>query len=339
MAVSLFIMVNQTKISVITVAYNSAGEIEGFLDSYLANTPRNNWELIIVDNASQDETADKIRKFLENLNEDRRQQIKFIRSKRNLGYGGGNNLGVRHAKGEYLVFINPDTLLLPNWLEVLEKKQDADSKVGIVGPKILYGDRKTIQAAGGWVEEAGFAHHFGYGEKDEGQWNEEKEVDYVTGACLAIRKSIFEKCFGFDENYFPGYYEETELCWKAKRLGYKVIYLPDSSIIHLESQVTGLYSYNYYYWFHKHRWRFVLKNYPVSKILFSAIPFELRWLFNNILKKIKIFPSPKNNSGSKNQSGSSKNGNQEGTALLKAYFVTIINLPNIFYHRYFKYYA
>ncbi|MFA5925331.1 MAG: glycosyltransferase family 2 protein [Parcubacteria group bacterium] len=327
------------KTSIIIVAYNSEKDIVRALDSVFETTPGDNWEIILVENKSTDKTLEVIEKYLQSPDDNLRLKIKLIKSNKNLGFGGGCNLGTAQAEGELLIFLNPDTLTRPGWLAPIVSKFEKDDKTGVLGPKILYEDEKTIQAAGGWVEGAGFAHHFGYGEEDNGQWDEEKEVDYVTGACLAIRKKIYEKCLGFDENYFPGYYEETELCLKTKNLGYRVIYFPESSIIHLESRVIGLFSYNYYHWFHKHRWRYVLKNFPAGRIFFSAIPFEIKWLLNNFVKKVNLLPRQKETAAGKNILESKKKDNRELKALLKAYFLTLFKLPNILYYRYFKYYA
>jgi len=322
------------RVSIIVVTYNAEKDIRNFLDSLFQNTPENDWELVLVENKSQDKTLEIIEKYLEIAEENKLSKIQLIKSQKNLGYGGGKNLGAKTAKGEILIFLNPDTLLGADWLAPIIAKFDSDEKTGIIGPKILYGDRETIQSAGGWVERAGFAHHYGYGEKDTGQWNTEKEVDYVTGACLAVRKKLFDQCLGFDENYFPAYYEETELCYKIKKLGFQVLYLPASSIVHLESQSTGLFSYNYYFWFHKHRWRYILKNLPMSEIFCSALPFEVKWLWGNFAKKTKKRPPHEKDAAEPNQGKS-----PELKALKKAYFSTFLKLPNIIFYRYFKYYV
>lgn len=322
------------KISIITVAYNSEKYIENFIQSVLQNTRETSWELVLIDNASADRTVEKINDCLGRLGDFQKSKIKFLKSEKNLGYGGGNNLGAKHSSGDIYVFLNPDTLVEKNWILPIISKFENNPEIGVIGPKILYADRETIQSAGGWIEKVSFAHHYGYGEKDAGQWNTEKEVDYVTGACLAIRKELFEKCLGFDENYFPGYYEETELCAKIRKLGCKVFYVPESVIIHLESQSIGLFSYNYYYWFHKHRWRYILKNISWNRILFFALPYETKWLWGNFVKKIRS-GSPREKDAAKPK----KKKSPELKALIKAYFATFISLPNIFYYRFFKYYA
>jgi len=317
------------EVSIITVTYNSSSYIIPFLESIFFNVQNDlPWELILVDNASTDDGIEKIDSFISK--NEFSKKIKFLKSEKNLGFGGGNNLGVKNSSGNILIFLNPDTIVKEGWLEPLVEKLTEDKSIGIVGPKILYGDDKTIQSAGGYIEKCGFSHHFGYGEEDKGQWDEEKSVDYVTGACLAIRKKLFQKCLGFDQNYFPAYFEETELCTKIKKLGYSILYLPASSIMHMESQSVGLQSYNYYFWFHKHRLRYVLKNTPLIEIIFSSIPFEATWLFRNFLKKSFL---KKNDCVQKKEKSS-----PEKKALFKAYLKTLISIPNIFYYRFFRYY-
>jgi len=213
------------KISVIIVSYNSEKYIKQCLDSVInSSIPL---EIIVIDNASTDKTL-QILNFYED-------KIKLIKSTQNLGFAGGNNLGIKNSSGDILILINPDAYVEKNSIEQLIGPMLYDERVMIAGPKIFYPDSKKIQSAGGVLLSNALPYHIGYGKDDDPIFNSFITVDYVTGAALAIKRTLFEITGLFDPVYNPAYYEETEKCVQARKLGFKVLYVPKSIVYHYES--------------------------------------------------------------------------------------------------------
>jgi GT2 family glycosyltransferase len=220
----------------------------------------------------------------------------------------------------------------------IARKFDEDPAVGVIGPKILFPDGLTIQSVGGRIAVNGFTEHFGYLERDAGQWDEVRDVDYAPGACLGIRRDLFERCLGFDDGYYPAYYEETELCTKVRKLGFRVLCLPSSRVFHLGGHSVGIMSYNYFYWFHKHRLRYVLKNQAATRIFSGAVPREAQWFFrlfwwwakgraNRVFRGI---PFPADATEERYERGFH--------AVCKAYGATLATFPSILHARWFRYF-
>lgn len=286
------------KISVVVVTYNSENYITECLNSILASDYPS-MEIIVVDNASKDNTLKQLEIF--------NQKLTLIRSKKNLGFAGGNNLGIKKSKGEILVLINPDAYVTKNSFKELIKPFLTDPKIMITGSKILYPNSKTIQSAGGIIQKNGLTNHIGYKEKDEKQYNFPELVDYVTGAAIAIRRKLFELTGLFDTVYKPAYYEETEKCLQARKLNYKVLYVPKSVVYHHESTTLGVLSKNFLKTFHSSRFKFIYRNYSLSDYLFKFVPSELEWFLFNCTSN-------------------------EKSIVLKAHLTTIFS-PKIKYHK------
>jgi GT2 family glycosyltransferase len=188
-------------------------------------------EIIIVNNASTDETK-QVLAYLGDL-------IRVINNQANLGFVDACNQGAAAARGRYLVFLNNDTIILPDWLEHLLTTIEGDDTVGAVGSMLLYPDWR-IQEAGAIVWRDGAAFHYGWGKSPEDRrFNFAREVDYCSGASLLVRKDLFDRLGGFDRRYSPAYYEDTDLCFGVRALGYKVVYQPASRLIHYEGATAG----------------------------------------------------------------------------------------------------
>jgi len=178
-------------------------------------------EVILVDNGSTDRTAELVEmKF---------PQVKLIKNPRNLGYGGGNNLGVRHARGEYVVILNPDTKVEKGWLEELLKPLEKEQKL-ITTPKILTYDGSKINTCGNIEHFTGLTFVRGLNE-DPGKFDEFEYLSGLSGACFAMRRSEYFELGGFDENFFS-YMEDAELSWRAHTKGFKILYVPTSIVYH-----------------------------------------------------------------------------------------------------------
>jgi len=259
-------------VSVIVVSYNSEKYISQCLDSILkSNDPQ--IEILVVDNASTDNSLKIIEQFQKN--------ITIIKNKKNQGFAEGNNVGIKHSSGEIILLINPDAYLTRNSITELIKPFLSDEQVMITGPKILYPNSKKIQSAGGILHDNGLTDHIGNGETDEGQYDESKEVDYVTGAVMAIRKKLFEKTGLFSESYKPAYFEELEKCVQAKKLNYKILFQPKSEAFHYESTTLKALSKPFLKHYHTNRFRFIYRNYSFKELFSKFIPSELCWFFSH----------------------------------------------------------
>jgi GT2 family glycosyltransferase len=217
--------------SIIIPVFNKAGFTFQCIRSLMQEIDFSENEVIVVDNASTDPTAAVLAHF-ENL-------VRVIRNEENRGFGEACNQGAVAARGKYLLFLNNDTVVMAGWLDTLVETVEADLKTGAVGSMLLYPDG-SIQEAGAIIWNNGEAHHYGWGASpDDGRFNFAREVDYCSGASLLIRKEVFERLGGFDRRFAPAYYEDVDLCFGVRSLGYKVMYQPASRLIHFEGTTAG----------------------------------------------------------------------------------------------------
>lgn len=224
------------KISILYVYYNTPNEIINSISTIKNVIGDFSYEIIIVDNASKKSLPQKIAKD---------KFIRIIKNAINLGYGKALNQGAKIASGEFLLLVNSDTQFFPRSLELLVKKGDSDSRIGIVGPQVLDVKGKILQSISDvpFLPDSLFVFSFlrnifpfsKYVERyhrDDLDRIKMHEVNTVGGACMLMRKSLFNKINGFDEQFFM-YFEEADLCYRAKKAGYKIIYLPSARIIHM----------------------------------------------------------------------------------------------------------
>jgi GT2 family glycosyltransferase len=261
---------SHTKVSVIIPVWNGREYLPGCLDALLAQEYPD-FEVIAVDNASVDGSAELIA--------EQYPQVRLIRSSRNLGFAGGCNAGLKVARGDVLVLLNQDTVVLPGWLLALVEALQ-QPEVGIVGCKILYPDGKTIQHAGGWIEwPLGLAHHYGHGELDQGQWDQLREVEYVTGAAMAFWGHVVKQIGGMDEGFWPGYFEDADFCFRAREKGYKILYTYKAVVLHKETtSINDPFRLSCAY--QKGRLRFVLKHMPPHRFLSEFVIAEKSYQIN-----------------------------------------------------------
>ncbi|HWN11080.1 MAG TPA: glycosyltransferase [Pyrinomonadaceae bacterium] len=218
--------------SIVIPVFNKAEFTFQCLRSLLDEIDFNRNEVIVVDNASSDNTALMLSRFGE--------LVTVIRNEENRGFVDACNQGAAAAaRGKYLVFLNNDTEVLPGWLNHLVETIESDSAAGAVGSMLIYPEG-TIQEAGGIVWNNGEAHHYGWGNlPDDRRYNFAREVDYCSAASLLIRRGLFERLGGFDRRFAPAYYEDVDLCFGVRALGYRVIYQPLSRILHYEGATAG----------------------------------------------------------------------------------------------------
>lgn len=174
------------------------------------------------------------------------KKIKLILAPKNLGYAAGNNLGAQKTRGKYLVFLNNDTIVPPDWLTEPIKKMEKNKKIAFLQPKIKWLKRKNFfeyaGGAGGFLDFFGYpfarGRIFGTIEEDVGQYDDEREIFWASGVALFARKNVFEKLGKFDPFFF-NHAEEEDICFRAHRLRFKVIFSPESFIFHLGAYTDG----------------------------------------------------------------------------------------------------
>lgn len=219
------------RVTVAIVTYQSKAELSGCLDSLLASDMRA--KVVIIDNGSTDGTLQIAETY-----ERRHADVVVVRSGANIGLAAGNNLVKPHLVGDYVMMLNPDTLVAADTLSKLVKMLDEDPRVGVVGPKCLYDDgRPHTNYHRGW----GLGHLFVWRVVpysivrylyDRLATYRERQVRFVSGACLLMRSDLFRRVDGYDPNYFLTVEDVCDLCDRVRDLGYKILFTPRTSIVH-----------------------------------------------------------------------------------------------------------
>ncbi len=242
-------------VSVIVISFNNRKYVDNCLGALLKQTYRD-FEVIVIDNASVDGTADYI--------EEHYPQARLIRAGDNLGFGGGNNLGAANARGKYLAFINMDTQAEPDWLDPLVTMLEENPDVGLATSKLLLIDEPDrINTCGNDIHLAGFAYLRGWQERASALgWP--ADVASVSGAAFMISRALFEELGGFDEMFNPAYVEDTDLSMRARLLGYRCRYVPQSVIYH---DYVARFSPEKYYMIERNRYQMTIKNYSLHTLI------------------------------------------------------------------------
>lgn len=223
-------MQNACKLSIITINYNGLKDTCELIDSIPFN---NNQEVIVVDNASQKDEASII--------SEKYPKVKVVRSFQNLGFAGGNNLGIKASKGEYILLINNDTYFKEYNIDALIKRLEDSDKIGIVCPKLRFSwGNNPIQFAGYTPLSKITVRNqaIGFGEEDHGQYDTPHLTPYAHGAAMLVKREALEKVGLMPECYFL-YYEELDWSMMFTRAGFEIWYDPACTVYHKESQATG----------------------------------------------------------------------------------------------------
>ena len=218
------------EVSVITINYNGLEDTCALIDSIPFNE---NMEVIVVDNASNNQEAETIAQ--------RYPQVKIIKSKNNLGFAGGNNIGIQAAKGKYIFLVNNDTIFKDFNIQSLIDRIHSSSDIAIVCPKIRFAwGNHPIQFAGySKLTRISVRNRaIGFNEEDHGQYDTAHPTPYAHGAAMLIRRDAIDKVGMMPECYFL-YYEELDWSMMFNRVGYQIWYEPKCTIYHKESQATG----------------------------------------------------------------------------------------------------
>jgi GT2 family glycosyltransferase len=225
-------------ISVIIVSWNVRDLLKKCLESIFRHTQDVAFEVIMVDNASTDGTLEMLKHYFPN--------VKLIANQKNLGFAKANNIGIREAQGEYILLLNPDTEFIENSLEKVVQKMESDENIGVLGCRILNSDKSLQPSVRRFPTLASQLiillklHRLfpsllnNYLAKDF-DYSKEAEAVQVMGAFFCVSRTVFEQIGLLDEEYFI-WFEEVDFCRRAKKVGYKVIYCPEISIIHHSGQ-------------------------------------------------------------------------------------------------------
>lgn len=262
-------------VGIVVVSYGSADFLVGCFSSLLASVAAygpDRVRIALVENHQDPAQVERSRRAVEPF---LGQGVQFWPSPSNLGYGGGANYGWSRLDGEVKIVLNPDMRFPVAWLTAFVRPFEQNQEIGIVGCKLLDSEGR-IQHAGGLVRrDLVLAEHFGTGEPDDGRWDASCPVEFVTGAALGIRQPLFEQTGGFDPAFFPGYFEDVDLCRRVRSLGYEVWYEGQAVAVHFEGGAFGR-GLNYYQTLHRNRLRYVFKHLSTRQLLTQTLPAETR---------------------------------------------------------------
>lgn len=218
-------------VTLVILNWNGRKHLETFMPSVVASGYPD-LTILLADNGSTDDSLDFLRKEF--------PEVKILPFDRNHGFTVGNNLALAHVTTPYYVLLNNDVEVEPGWIGPLVEVMERDPLVAVVQPKLMaYRQKDHFEyagAAGGYVDVFGYpfarGRMFEQVEKDEGQFEEDAEILWASGACMLVRKSVSDRLGLFEPSFFA-HMEEIDFCWRAKNFGYKVMYTPKSKVYHL----------------------------------------------------------------------------------------------------------
>jgi GT2 family glycosyltransferase len=252
-------------VSVVILNYNGRKFLDALWGSLL-KTDYPSVEWLMVDNASQDDSVAYTRQLF--------PAVQIICSETNLGYTGGNNLGLRAARGEYIVLLNNDVEVAPDWLTHLVDAAEKDETIGALQPKVLSminrGFFEYAGASGGFIDPWGYpflrGRMFDTIERDHAQYDDVREIFWASGAALFLRRSALDAVGWLDEIFFM-HFEEIDLCWRLHLFGYKIKVIPQARVLHYVSAALPAVNFKKLYWNHRNNLIMLIKNLSSKKML------------------------------------------------------------------------
>lgn len=258
-------------VSIIVVNFNGGKYLDYFLKSIRLYPPPLPYEVIVVDNLSKDGSFERAK--------EKYKEFIFVKSHKNRGYGGGCNLGMKYAKGNILIFANPDIVVFPDTFKKLISELKSNGEIGAVGPKLLnpdgsfqpscrryprfkyllFGRRSFLSR---YFKNNPLTKEFMYLDL-EGEKNGKVETESLMGAFLVTKREVFEKLNGFDENFFL-YAEDTDLCYRMRKKGYKVYYCPSAKVIHYHGKSRKYLGIKSIYFLKRSIYLFFKKHYRLN---------------------------------------------------------------------------
>lgn len=287
----------QRDLSVIIVCFNCREVLMPCLASIEAAHSNLLTEVIVVDNASKDGSTSAVRNHF--------PKVRIVQTGYNAGFTGGNNIGFDHATGRYVLFLNPDTLIDDYAFDAMVERADRDSGIGAVGPMVLNKDRSLQYSSfrsptvSHFLTKALLLHRVpGYrravgneSRYPETRYTREMEVDVISGCAMLVRRDLLLRIGAFDEEYFM-YFEDTDLCERIRRAGYRIVYLPAATIVHLGGQSTVKQQEWSRIQYERSRKRYFAKNrsrwayYGIVSTL--ALDSGVRWLFGTLANVLTL---------------------------------------------------
>jgi hypothetical protein len=219
------------KVSIIIAHFFGVDYLINCLDSVF-KSDYSDIEVIVVFNSNKDGSCEIVKQKF--------PQVISVLNKKNLGFARANNQGIKISNGELLFLLNDDTIIHPQLISILSEKLINSDNIGIVGPKIYYANESSkIWFAGGMVNwKKQESYHLGRDVDDKNWEDAEKEVDFITGCALMIKREAIDKIGLLDERFFA-FYEDTDWCLRTKKHGYKVVYIPFGGVWHHKSATAG----------------------------------------------------------------------------------------------------
>ena len=219
------------EVAVVILNWNGKKFLEQFLPGVVENS-KGQAEVIIADNASTDDSVSFLKTNFPN--------IRIIQNRINGGFARGYNDALAQVDAKYFVLLNSDIEVTPNWIQPVINLMERDKQIAACQPKLMsFYNREKFEyagAAGGFIDKYGYpfcrGRLFQTTEGDGGQYDDETEIFWATGACLFVRSDIYKEIGGLDERFFA-HMEEIDFCWRAKNQGYKIMYCPDSTVYHV----------------------------------------------------------------------------------------------------------
>ena len=260
----------KSKVSIVIPHWNNVDVISECLNSILL-TDFSDFEIIVVDNASTDNSVEWIKSNY--------PSVKIIENDENYGYAGGCNIGADHSSGEYIIFLNNDTIQEKNWLSILVETMNSNANIAALQPKVLnYYDRNIFDYAGGSGGHMDiYCYPFARGrvfekqEKDLGQYNNKEKCFWSSGTCFMVRKNLFYEAGCFDDTFFA-HMEEIDLCWRFYAMGFEVWVEPQSIIYHKNALTLPIHTHKKYYLNHRNSLIMLFSNYSIKNIFLIGIP-------------------------------------------------------------------
>ncbi|MFZ9858535.1 MAG: glycosyltransferase family 2 protein [Roseiflexaceae bacterium] len=250
--------------TLVIVTFNSSDAIPTCADALAKLSVEGGYELVIVDNASHDDSVAVVTRHMPHAT--------LITNTMNRGFAAAVNQGVESGSGRIVATLNPDTIVASDWLQSLITVLDKDSHIGIVGSAIS-------DFAGVLTHTGGNYHPLTFHtQHHDAPNNQLSDVPYVTGAGIAMRRSDWQRVGGFDEGFFPAYFEDVDLCLRVRAMGLRCVYQPQARLQHQESSSTGKYSGPFYFYYHRNRIRLALRTLDTHTLLTDFVMAEAQSL-------------------------------------------------------------
>lgn len=275
-------------VSIIVLNWNGKDYTKQCIESIAKHTARKKYELIVVDNGSNDGSIEILEKM-----KNKKLVDTVILNSANIGFSGANNQGMKIAKGEYIFLLNNDTLLEKNWLEKMVAIAESHPKIGVVGPNLPPKKASKIVFGGGFIDDSGIARH---------SYNkQEHDAEQVGGGAFLIKRALFDKIGFLDNGFNPIYFEESDYCARTLKAGYRIVFSPKISIIHFGSEIVKKQPSKWaYVTLNKNRLRFMLLHFSwkrLAKSFFwellrigkSIATLRIHWLLKAYFITLKNF--------------------------------------------------